>query len=326
MYAQDLDRELFVLSEDVRCGRYVPGPFHRFEVHDPKTRMISAPLFRDRVLHHAIMNVCEPVFERWLIDDTFACRRNKGRDTAVRRAGTFAFRYAYFLKCDIRKYFDSVSHVLLRDRLIRLFKDPQLIDLFDRILASHESSSCRGLPIGSLTSQHLANAYLGSLDRFVKEKMRIGGYVRYMDDFVLWADDRKLLRTARDRIRNMLIRELDLEMKPSPFLNRTAHGMDFLGARIFPSHSIPSRQSRQRFSRKMDELEKGWLEGEIDERELQVRSTSALAFLRSAKSHSWRWRHNLLRSLEETGQGHEPRAPRRQLEQQRQELPYGEPQ
>ena len=101
--------------------------YHQFTIFDPKQRLITAPCFRERVLHHAIMNVCEPVFERWLIADTFACRRGKGRIAALNRALQFSWRHGFFFKLDIRKYFDSVSHPILKTRLERLFKDRMLL-------------------------------------------------------------------------------------------------------------------------------------------------------------------------------------------------------
>ena len=172
------------------------GRFRQFVIRDPKERIISAPPFAERVLHHALMNVCEPHLERWLIPDTFACRAGKGRDRRSRSRRHFAGRFPFFFKLDIRKYFDSVPHDRLLDRLARRFKDRPLLDLFGRIVRSFRASLGRGLPIGSLTSQHFANFYLGWFDRFVKETLRLRGYMRYMDDMALWADDRATLRAA----------------------------------------------------------------------------------------------------------------------------------
>ena len=187
-FGMRLDENLAELARDLAEGTYTVGPYHQFTIFDPKERLITAPCFRDRVLHHAVTLVCEPVFERFLIADTFACRRGKGREAAVERARHFARRYPWFLKLDIRKYFNSIDHEVLLGRLARKFKDRRLLDLFGRIIASYEVAPGRGVPIGSLTSQHFANFYLGGLDRFVKEGLRAGGYVRYMDDFVVWGE------------------------------------------------------------------------------------------------------------------------------------------
>ena len=164
------------------------GRFSQFVIHDPKERIITAPCFAERVLHHAVMNVCEPKFEQWLINDTYACRVGRGQGAALSRAQQFARRFPFFLKIDVRKYFDSISHEILLSRLDLLFKDRRLLDLFERIVHSFRGNLGRGLPIGSLTSQHLANFYLGWFDRYAKETLRLKGYVRYMDDMALWAD------------------------------------------------------------------------------------------------------------------------------------------
>lgn len=165
LFAEHLDDRLRQISADLLAGTIALGRFQQFVIRDPKERVITAPCFEERVLHHAVMNVCEPDFERWLIDDTFACRVGRGRDAAVQRAAVFARRYPVFLKLDIRKYFDSIPHSVLRDRLRRKFKDARLIRLFDRIIGAFRGRSECGLPIGSLTSQYFANFYLGWFDR-----------------------------------------------------------------------------------------------------------------------------------------------------------------
>jgi hypothetical protein len=122
------------MRDELLRGTYSLGRFRQFVIHDPKERIITAPCFPERVLHHGVMNVCEPVFERWLIDDTYACRRGRGRVAAVLRAREFTCRFPFYLKLDIRKYFDSVPHDELVARLHRLFKDGRLLELFARIV------------------------------------------------------------------------------------------------------------------------------------------------------------------------------------------------
>ena len=257
--------------------------------------MITAPCFRERVLHHAIMNVCEPVFERRLIADTFACRRGKGRLAALDRARHFARGWAFFLKLDVRKYFDSIAHSILVDRLERLFKDQHLLALLRRIIAGYETTPGCGLPIGSLTSQHFANFYLDEFDRFVKEGLRVEGYVRYMDDCALWAENRAILRVhLADLGRVPGVGTLDL--KAGPYINRTAHGMDFLGCRIFPGHMTLNRRSRVRFRRTLHGLERDHVAGRIDEPDLQRRATALVAFARADGVSSWRFRRAVIDS------------------------------
>jgi hypothetical protein len=299
-FVAELEENLAVLADGLRAGDYPLGRAQQFLIHDPKERVITAPVFAERVLHHAVMNVCEPHFERWLIADTFACRPGKGRDAALARARQFAGRFGYFLKLDVRKYFDSVPQDRLLDLLRQRFKDPRLLDLFGRLLRSFRGPLGRGLPIGSLTSQHLANFYLGWFDRHVKERLRLPGYVRYMDDMALWADDPALLRAVLGEAERWLRDELGLALKPSHG-NRTRHGMDFLGCRVFPDHLTLNRRSRVRCRRRLRQLEAWHAAGWIGEGELQQRATAVVAFARAAGVSSWRFRRSLVESASAGG-------------------------
>lgn len=304
-FAAQLDTRLATMAAQLRAGTFPVGRYHQFVVHDPKERIITAPRFVERVLHHAMINVCEGVFERWLIADTYACRRGKGREAAVQRARYFARRYPCFLKLDVRKYFDSIPHEHLLARLERLFKDRAVLDLFTRVVRCFRGDLGCGLPIGSLTSQHLANFYLGWFDRFVKEHLRLRGYVRYMDDMALWGNSTNELREVLARCQEFLTEELGLELKPNSHLNRTAHGMDFLGCRIYPTHVVLNRRSRQRFRSRLIALEEAHANGELSESELQQRATALVAFAHSAGAASWRFRTRVLQELVE--RGHEAR-------------------
>jgi retron-type reverse transcriptase len=193
-FQESLDTNLGALRAELLAGQVRVGNYHYFTIHDPKERTICAAQFRERVLHHALMNVCEPVLERAAVFDSYACRRGKGQLAAVRRAESYARRYGWFLKLDVRKYFDSVDHTVLRRLLRQKFKDAVVLALFDQVLASYQTAPGSGLPIGNLTSQHFANFYLAPLDRFIKEHLRRGAYVRYMDDFVVWGESGTDLR------------------------------------------------------------------------------------------------------------------------------------
>lgn len=303
-FQAEAEARLGELGDRLRRGTVVVGRYHQFVIHDPKERVITAPCFEERVLHHAIMNVCEPVFDRRLIDDTFACRVGKGRLAALARAQSFARRAPYYLKIDVRKYFDSIDHERLIHRLEGLFKDREVSRLLGKIVRSYQvGPSSRGLPIGSLTSQHLANFYLGFHDRFVKECLRIPGYVRYMDDMAIWGDSTAELREVLGRSRQFLGEELGLGLKANVAINRTVLGMDFLGARVFPTHLTLSRASRVRFRRKLRLLVRLHAEGRISDRELLQRVTSLVAFTRAGGVASWRFRSRVIDSAWGAGQG-----------------------
>ena len=296
-----LDANLRDMRQWLLAGTFPLGHFHQFVIHDPKQRIVTAPCFRERVLHHAVINVCEPVFERWLIDDTFACRRGRGRIVALHRAQQFARRFPFFLKLDIRKYFDSVPHAELLLRLERLFKDPSLLALFTGIVKSFRRSVGCGLPIGSLTSQHFANFYLGWCDRFAKEHWAMKGYVRYMDDMLVWSDSKAELRRFLASVSDYLSQKLRLDVKDAPYLNRSSQGVEFLGCRIFPWGLTLNRRSRVRFRRKLRQLEHEHLDGALSERELQQRATSLTAFTQAAGVASWKFRQQVLQQLPVSG-------------------------
>ena len=323
-FRERLDENLAALRAELLEGDVPVGNYHYFTVHDPKERLICAATFRERVLHHAVMNVCEPVLERAAVFDSYACRKGKGRLLAVERAQGYARTHGWFLKMDIRKYFDSIDHETLRALLGRKFKDPELLRLVDRILASYQTAPGRGLPIGNLTSQHFANFYLAPLDRFLKEELRRGAYVRYMDDFVVWGESGRELRGVWERVRSFLTAELKLELKANTAINRTACGMDFLGYRLFPGTVRLARRSKVRFARKFRRYEAAHRCGRWSELMLQQRMTALLAFVMPAESGAFR-RH-VMERFGVAARRLEPRDSRRQLEQQRQELPVSEPQ
>jgi hypothetical protein len=323
-FHEKLDEHLDHMRGGLLSGQVRVGDYRYFTIRDPKERRICATSFRERVLHHALMNVCEPVLERASVFDSYACRKGKGRLAAIERAQEYAGRHGWFLKMDVRKYFDSVSHSILGRMLARRFKDRGLLDLFGEIIRSYETTPGCGLPIGNLTSQHFANFYLGPLDRFVKEELGCRAYVRYMDDFVVWGMDGSELAEVRDRARSFLAERLSLELKSNSAINQTARGMDFLGYRLFPGRLRLARRSKVRFARKFRRYEQAHVCGQWTELHLQQRMQALLAFV--VQADTWAYRRQVVERFGVVAQGLEPGDPRGQLEQQRQELPGHEPQ
>ena len=225
-------------------------------------RQVAAAPFRDRVVHHAIVRVIQPIFERRFIEDSYASRPGKGTHAAMRRASQFAQRYDYALKCDVQKYFPSIDHGVLLKLLRRVIGDERLLDLIGLIIESHQDGvrqewpvggdlfdveiHKRGLPIGNLTSQFFANVYLNALDHFVKHRLRSKGYVRYLDDFLLFGPDRKKLRQQGKAVKEKL-GELQLRMHPEKYrLIPTRCGVDFAGFVVFANGRIRVRSSTVR--------------------------------------------------------------------------------
>ncbi len=208
-----------------------PGP-STFEVFDPKRRTIVASHFRDQVVHHALIGALEPVFERRMIFDSYACRAGKGTHRALARARRFVRLFGYFLKMDVASFFASVRHSTVMETLARVLKDRRVLDLCATVLRAEPGGV--GLPVGSLTSQWFANLLLDRLDHFVKEKLRLPGYVRYMDDFVMFSDFRDGLHAAQDAVTRFLADPLRLVPKPAAtLLAPTTQGLPFLGWLLF---------------------------------------------------------------------------------------------
>ena len=246
-FRANLDRELARMQAELLDGTITPGPMRCFRIHDPKPRLIHAPAFRDRVLHHAIMAHVGPVLDRSLVADTYACRVGKGTLAAVQRAAAHAARFECFAQIDVRAYFASIDHGILLHLLGRKLANPATLALLARIIAAHNTDhdpdSARGLPIGTLTSQHFANFYLAGLDRCIVERPEVHGFVRYMDDVVWWADDRAGAGAVLGAAQAFLADTLKLAAKP-PRLARSADGLAFCGFRIMPGRLLLSRRRR----------------------------------------------------------------------------------
>jgi hypothetical protein len=325
-FASRLDERIAAMSAGVCDGTIPVGRFQQFVIRDPKERVITAPCFDERVVHHAIMNVCEPIMDRWLIDDTFACRTGKGREAAIHRAQQFTRGSVWFLKLDVRKYFDSVAHQNLINLLAKRFKDRRLLDLLNRIIRAYRGGLGVGIPIGSLTSQHFANFYLGWLDRLVKETLRVRGYVRYMDDMILWGVSRERLVDVHHRCREFAATRLLLEFKPGE-VQRTSAGVPFLGCRIWPTHVELNRRSMRRWRQRVRVLERAERLGLVSESALQQRLAALVAFSTAGGAKSWTFRRAVLqKGRVDDAKGLEPREPWRRVGQRRGELPDGEPQ
>jgi hypothetical protein len=235
-----LEPEVLRLARELDGGTWRPSPAQRFVIHDPKCRTITAVPFADRVVHHALIAPLEPVFERHLLPHSFACRRGRGTHAALAAARALVRRHPFALKLDVARCFDSLRHDVVIATLRSMVKDGRVLDLARTILAGAPGDAPppepgRGLPIGSLTSQWFANVALSRLDRFVVERLRPGGYVRYMDDFVLFAGDAAALRAAHAEIATFLRDALSLQLKDRATRLAPVHaGVPFLGFSLFP--------------------------------------------------------------------------------------------
>jgi retron-type reverse transcriptase len=303
------ENEVVRLERELRDGSYRPGPYFYFTVKEPKQRIVAAAPFRDRVVHHALVRVIEPLFEPRFIEDSYACRRGKGTHAGMRRAREFAVRFPWAMKCDIRRYFPSIDHGVLRARVAQVVADAEVLRLIDLILASHvervemrwpeggglfDAVECpKGLPIGNLTSQFFANIYLDGFDHFVKQELRVKGYVRYVDDFLLFGGSRGEVRGLGEAAREYL-RGLALEIHPDKYRAlRCADGVDFCGFVVRADGRVRVRAaSARQFQRRYDRLRWQLGRGEIAAADLtqSVRSWVAHA----AHAQSWGLRRAVL--------------------------------
>ncbi|MFH1978126.1 MAG: reverse transcriptase/maturase family protein [Candidatus Aenigmatarchaeota archaeon] len=277
-------------------------------IRDPKTRVISASDFRDRVVHHALFNIIEPIFEKTFIHDSYASRKNKGTHKAIERFDEFKRKTArngkliknaktnnivigYVLKADIKHYFDSVDHEVMINIIKKKISDKHVLWLVKKILDNHNTKMpCKGMPIGNLTSQTFANVYLNSLDYFVKQKLRARYYIRYLDDFVIFDRSKEKLEKYKNQISEFL-KTIKLELHPNKSKIIPLHkGINFLGFRIFYYHKLLKKSNIRLFRKRTIELEKSYICGETSKDKLCEKINGWLEYARHGDTYKLRKR------------------------------------
>jgi retron-type reverse transcriptase len=308
----NLETELFTLQKELINKTYQPGKYRTFHLRDIKTRLISAAPYRDRVVHHALCNIIVPIFERTFISDTYANRVGFGTHKALKKFTQFARSHRYVLQCDIRKYFPTIDHEILKEIIRRKIKCPDTLWLIETIIDnSNEQEQIiqyfagdnlltpvlrkKGLPIGNLTSQWMANIYLSGFDHFVKETLKASQYVRYVDDFALFSDDRDFLTEARKSIEKYLA-TLRLKIhRVKSQLFETKIGATFLGFRVFP-HRIRVRNiNLHRGRKRIKRLQKDYAEAKINLKDIKQSLQSWVAHLEHGDT--WQLRKQIFSDL-----------------------------
>lgn len=309
----DQERALWKLHEELSTKTYRPGAYRSFFIFEPKKRQISAAPYRDRVVHHALTGVLEPIFEKTFIADSYACRKGKGTHAGVNRCQEFARRFRYVLKADIQKFFPSLDHEICKDLVARKIKDKDVLGLVNQIIDGSNPQEDvsnyfpgddlftpgerrRGIPIGNQTSQFFANVYLDPLDHFVKDRLRIKGYVRYVDDFLVFSDDKGHLADVREQIRAFLTRlRLVLHPKKCAVLP-VADGIRFLGYRVFPTHRLLPKENVRRFRRRVRRMQEEYAAGRATFAEVYQRLQSWNGHARQANTYRLRcWLFDTIR-------------------------------
>lgn len=300
-FSYNLEENLLKLQEELLNQTYQHGSYREFIVSDSKKRRIKAAPFRDRVIHHALCNIIEPIFDKGFIFDNYACREGKGTHRAIKRLEKFLKAISdsvgglmeekiYCLKCDISKYFDSINHEILLKIIEKKIADKNTLRLIREILSSsYEKEPGTGIPIGNLTSQLFANVYLNELDQFVKRTLRIKYYVRYMDDFLLLNNDKKELHGIKKQIQVFLRDKLKLELHPKKAnIFPTEKGIDFLGYQIFWDYKLLRKSTVKRFMKRTKIYQKRLHQGVMNSEKFNQSLQSWLAYAEFGNSYNLR--------------------------------------
>ena len=253
-FETSLADNIFDLHHSLRLHTYKHGPYLAFTIHDPKKRNIHKAKVRDRLLHHAIHRKLYPFYDNIFITDSYSCRNFKGMHKAIDRFQCFFrsvsknnHRTVWVLKCDIRKFFDSVDHHTLLEILKKKIADSAIISLLENIIASFEKTNGKGIPLGNLTSQLFANVYMNCFDQWVKHHLKAKWYIRYADDFILMHHEKSVLEEYLNQIKFFLQDNLHLELHPHKVsITTLASGVDFLGWVHFPHHRVLRTVTKRR--------------------------------------------------------------------------------
>ena len=294
----NLEENIFKLHRDLKDKIYKHGPYQGFYIRDPKQRHIHKATVRDRVLHHAIFTVLNSIFEPAFIPNSFSCRIGKGTHKGVdilekltRKISRNNFKLCFVLKCDIKKFFETIDHCILLNIILKQIKDSDTIWLLEEIIESSSSEystifNRKGLPIGNLTSQLFANIYLNEFDQFIKHKLKVKHYIRYTDDFIIMADNKPYLENLIISIRSYLLDKLALELHPKKIsVRKFRQGIDFLGYIIFPHHRLLRARTKQRIFRKLEKRVREYKNGTINKQTIEQSFQSYLGVLSHADTY-----------------------------------------
>lgn len=308
----NLEREIIRLERELTGKTYSPGSYREFYIYEHKKRKISAAPYRDRVVQHALCAVIEPILDRSLIYDTYACRAGKGTHKAVGRFTKFARKFQYALKFDIEKYFPSIDHEILKAKIRRKIKCKDtlwLIDLFidssnpqegpvryfaeDNLFTPYQRR--RGIPIGNLTSQIFANYYLSGLDHFMAERYSRFGYLRYMDDMTMFGNDKGELWEAHRAAEKYLGAERLRLKSGASMLYPVEQGVNYLGYKVFPDHRLVRYETVVRYRRRLKRLQRGYFTGKLALSDVRASAQSWIGHVKHADS--WRLRERLFKEI-----------------------------
>ena len=307
-FEMNLGSNICKLQEKLLSGEYDISGYYDFMVHDPKDRVIHALHYSDRVVQHCLCDeIIASVLDKKLIYDNAACRIGKGTHFALDRTTRFLREFyrkhgcdGYFLKCDISKFFDSIDHCVLWKKLQKQFDDERFLGLLGRIISSYAKSPGKGLPLGNQTSLWFAIFYLDEFDRFIKEKLKIRYYSRYMDDCVLIHSNKEYLKYCLAEMTKLIEDRLKLSFNSKTQIFPIRAGVDYLGFHIYLSDNVRvirrlRRQSKKKFIRSLKTIQIAYSKGEIDLCDVQQVLSSYLAHM--AHGDTYRLKKKYLETL-----------------------------
>lgn len=310
-FEKNLGSNLLRVQKQLRNKTYRHGSYNFFTIYEPKKREISAAPFKDRIVHHAVYQILEPIYDNNFIYDSYACRKGKGTHAAVKRLKKFLQSHydktdqTYALKCDVSKCFPSINHQILIKILQKTIKEQKLMWLLEEIISSYESDDRynhlfasdshfiqdrpRGIPIGNLTSQLFMNVYLNELDQFMKHNLRAQYYLRYVDDFIILHSSKPYLHQLTEKIRNFLSDELFLTLHPKKVrVFPVEQGVDFLGYVVFKNHIRLRSTNVKKFKKRLKKFKKQFRLGQISKDKIKASITSWLAHAQQADTYNLR--------------------------------------
>lgn len=289
IFSRDLEENLITIQNELIWDMWQPHEGRAMIIYEPKRRYIYAPQFRDRVVYHALVDVIREYFEKKFIYHSYACRKGKGNHNAVQYVQSKMHGVetehpgSYALKCDIRSYFASIDHEILKGLFRKTIKDSKVLNLMDIIIDKNEFDYV-GLPLGALTSQLFANVYLNELDHYIKEELCVRYYARYMDDFIVIHHDKALLSSLKDDIEQFVTDRLRLQMNPKTAIFPLNKGIDFCGYRIFTDHILPRKRNMKRARRRLKKLCRMYSDGQVSLEDFKSCLMSFLGYVKHCGS------------------------------------------
>ena len=289
----NLEDNLFQLYQELRNKTYKHSKYTSFYIQDPRLRHIHKAIIKDRIVHHLVSRYLENIYDKTFIFDSYSCRINKGTHGAVNRLRRFSIKQSkgnkinfYCLKCDIKKFFDSIDHNILIEILKQTIKDKDILNLITEIISSFQTMPNKGIPLGNLTSQHFANIYLNEIDKFVKHKLKVKYYIRYTDDFVILHTNKDYLEKTVNSIEEFIKDNLKLSLHPGKIIIRKYHqGIDFLGYISLPHYRILRTKTKIRMFKKIKNKIKDFKTTKISEESLNQTIQSYFGVLKHCNSY-----------------------------------------